>query len=247
MGNLIDLLKPKYEPVAIYRSKEVPEGAEAPMKEHCIVGSMLVPAFNGKTIAASKENVGCAGALNGLGFGGEDGEHRSSLLQIYSSGIEDRPGRSFFCCPETAKKNYADKVPVYGDGTDVVVLQPVTEAEKAGAPIDTVVFLVDPLEYSALVTLAGFFREIDDSVVRSMFALACEQIYVMPRQEGESDKPRMVLGMTEFYPRRFIDPDRMTLSMPYKLYKSLDDDCPYSFLKDEHWREAAQPKKCEHC
>ena len=69
----------------------------------------------------------------------------------------------------------------------------------------------------------------------------------MARQEGEKEIPRMVLGTTEFFTRRFIDEDRMTISMPYKLYKSLDEDCEYSFLKDDRWREAAKPKKCDKC
>ena len=247
MGKLIELLKPKYMPIAIYRAKNIPDYAETPGEDHCIVGSMLIPAFNGRTIAAKKEQVGCRGGWNGLGFGGEDPENRNKLMIGYSSGNDERPGRYFFCSPETAKKNYQDKVPVYGDGNDAIVFQPMDQAEKMYVQIEVVCFLVNPLELSALITMASFFRDIDDSVIRSSFALSCEQVYAMARQEGEKVIPRMVLGTTEFFTRRFIDEDRMTISMPYKLYKSLDEDCEYSFLKDDRWREAAKPKKCDKC
>ncbi len=246
MGNLIDLLKPKYMPVAIYRLDKIPDYGEPAEKGHCIVERLLLPSLGGKTVYADRERLGCAGALNGLGFGGEDPEHRENLLKIYSSGSEERPGRSFFCCPEIAHHNYADMIPVYGDGSGCIVFQPLDEAEKMGAPIETVMFLVDPLEYSALMTLAMFSRETGDSVLRSGFGLSCEQIYAMPRQEGESEVPRMVFALTEFYTRRYFDDERFGISMPFKLYKLMDEDCPFSFLKDDRWREAAKPK-CDKC
>jgi hypothetical protein len=246
MGRLIELLRPEYMPVAIYHLDEKPDYAEDPAERGCIVGNLLLPALEGKTLAAKRDKIGCRGAWNGLGLGGEDPEGRAALSNYYSTGKGDHPGKHYFCSPEMAMSNHQDRVPLYGTGEECVVFQPLDRAEEMGAPIETVVFLVDGLEYSAMVTLAGFSRKVGDSVVRSSFGLSCEQMYAMPRQEGESDTPRMVLGMTEIFTRRFVSPGRMALSMPYSLYKKLDEDSPSSFLKDDAWRAAATPK-CKDC
>ena len=246
MGDLVKLLKPKYNPIAIYHLDEIPDYAGEPGEGGCIVSSLLLPAMEGRTVAAKKERIGCKGAWDGLGMGGKDPEDRKTMASRYSSGMDGKEGRHYFCCPEIAENNYLSKVPVYGKGNDCVVFQPFDEAEGIGAPIETVVMIVDAVEYSAMITLASFSRKTDDSVVRSAFGLGCEQLYAMPRQEGEREVPRMVLGLTEFFTRRFIDPGRMALSMPYKLYKQLDEDSGFSFLKDDAWRESTKPK-CEHC
>ena len=245
MGNLVELLGPKYMPVAIYHLDEVPADAEAP-SGGCIVRSMLLPALEGRTVASKRDGIGCKGAWNGLGLGGEDKEGRDGLAISYSVGNADRPGRHYFCSPEVAMVNHQGRIPVYGTGDECVVFQPLDEAEAAGAPIETVVFIADPAEYSAMMTLACFSERKGDSVVRSSFGLSCEQMYAMPRQEGESDEPRMVLGMTEFFTRRFIDPGRMALSLPYNLYRKMDTDSASSFLKDGSWKEAMR-SGCDNC
>jgi len=242
MGKLIELLRPEYMPVAIYHLDEKPDYAGDPGEGGCIVSSLLLPALDGRTVAAKKDRIGCKGAWNGLGLGGEDPEGRSNLAKIYSTGNGERPGRNFFCCPEVAVSNHQDRVPVYGTGDECVVFQPMDQAEKMGAPVETVVFLVDGLEYSAMLTLACYSKRESDTAVRSSFGLSCEQMYAMPRQEGESDDPRMVLGMTEFFTRRFVSPGRLALSMSYGLYKKLDEECVSSFLKDDAWRESATAK-----
>ncbi len=246
MGKLIELLKPKCMPIAIYHTDSKPEYAGDPAEGGCFIPSILLPALDGKTVAAKKEQIGCKGAWDGLGLGGEDPEFRKGMASRYSTGLDGNEGRLYFCCPEMADDNYLSKVPVYGKGNEFVVFQPLEEAEKMNAPIETVTFIVDAVEYSAMVTLASFSRKTDDSVVRSAFGFSCEQIYAMPRQEEERETPRMVLGLTEFFTRRFFDPGQMALSMPYKLYKQMDEDCPYSFLKDDRWREATKPK-CDNC
>ncbi|MBQ7978515.1 MAG: DUF169 domain-containing protein [Candidatus Methanomethylophilaceae archaeon] len=248
MGNLIELLKPKHRPVAIYHSENKPDYAGDPAEGGCFIPLLLLPALEGKTVAAKKEQIGCKGAWDGLGLGGEDPEMRACMAKNYSSGTEERKGRFFFCSPEIAVDNYLSKVPIYGNGDEFVVFQPITEAEKVGAEPEVVVMVVDAIEYSAMVTLASFSRRTDDSVVRSAFGFGCEQMYAMARQEGEREIPRMVLGTTEFFTRRFFENGEFTLSMPYKLYKQLDEASPHSFLKENSWRESAQPKsRCCDC
>ncbi len=246
MSELVRLLKPRYMPVAIYHAKEAPPSASPPTEEHCIVASMLIPAWrDGKTVAATAGEVGCKGALDGLGLGGEGPEGRERLAKTYSVGDGERPGRRYFCSPEACMDGYIRSIPVYGTPDDVVVVQPLDEAESAGASIETVSFLVDALEMSALITMRSYFGV--SSAVRSGFFFGCEGVYSVPRHEGEREEPKLVLGMTEFYPRRFIEDGRMTVSMPYSLFKRMDEAAGSSFLSEDRWRESAQPSNKECC
>lgn len=248
MGDLLKLMKPKYTPVAIYHVKEFPKYASKPSEESCVIASMLLHAFkSGRTVAMSYDMVGCRGALNGLGLGGEEKEKRDALAVTYSVGTEEKPGRHYFCSPESARKNYFDAIPVYGSRDDIVVMQPIDEAEEMGAPVETVVFLVNPLDLSALVTMAGFIRDIDDTVIRTSFAFSCEQIFAMAKQEGEREVPRMILGLTEFYTRRFLDDDMLSISMSYKMYKEMDEKASSSFIAQDLWRNSAKPGKDSCC
>ena len=244
MNDLLKLLRPKYTPVAIYHTKEFPDYASKPSEESCIIASMLLHALKeGRTVAMSYDLVGCKGALSGLGLGGQDKQAREANVTFYCAGTEEKPGRNYFCCPEAARHNYFDVIPVYGTRDDVVVMQPIDEAEKMSAPVETVVFLVGALEFSALVTMAGYIRKTDDTVVRSAFGYSCEQIFAMAKQEGEREIPRMVLGLTEFYPRRFLDDDMLSISMPYSMYKEMDKKASSSVLAQDLWRESAKPGK----
>lgn len=248
MGSLTKYLKPRYIPVAIYHTEAFPSYASKPSGESCVIASMVLHAFReGRTVAMSSDLVGCKGALSGLGLGGQDKDARDLIAYTYSDGKDGVPGRGYFCCPEAARHNYLDVIPVYGTRDDVVVMQPIDEAEAMDAPIETVAFLVDPLELSALVTMAGHLGKTGDSVLRCSFGFSCEQLYAMARQEGERGKSRLVLGMTEFYTRRFMDEDRMTISMPYSMYREMDEKAESSFLAKYQWREAAQPDDRDSC
>jgi len=247
MGDLLRLLRPRYTPIAIYYTKGFPSYASRPSEESCVVASMMLHAFReGRTVAISRDLVGCKGALNGLGLGGDSKDARDAIASKYSAGTDD-PGKNYFCCPEAACHNYLDAVPVYGSEDDVAVMQPIDEAQEMGADIETVAFLTDPLELSALVTLAGFLGKTDDTVVRCAFGFSCEQLYAMPKQEGERERPRLVLGATEFYPRRFLDQSMMTVSMPYSMYKEMDEKAGSSFLASDQWRKSAQPGDRDCC
>ena len=67
---------------------------------------------------------------------------------------------------------------------------------------------------------------------------ACQQVYAIPRAEGESDDPHAVVGMTDMYARRFIGKDQLSFAVPYKLYQRMVDDIDDSFLMKEKFIES---------
>ncbi len=234
MGRLTQLLNLPTKAVAIYRTDYPPDGVRADHDIHCIIGALLMPcAREGKTVYAEKADIGCSGAFTGLGFGGDPG--RELLYDTYSAGIDGKPARHYFKDPEVAR-NAMEQVPVYGDGSGYVVFQPLEQAEATGAPIETVVFIVDPVHLSALVTLAGYDRISSDACdVRMIHSLSCEQIYALPRSEGSKEYPRAVIGLTELYVRCYCNEEELSFAVPYPMYRRMEANAGESFLSTSFW------------
>ena len=122
------------------------------------------------------------------------------------------------------------------DGKDVIVFEDLDSAESEGKPIEVVVFLVDPARLTALMQLAAFSKTTPGPAALMPYGHACQQIYAIPRAEGESDDPHAVVGMTDMYARRFIAKDLLSFAVPYKLYKRMDSDLDESFLTTGKFR-----------
>lgn len=245
MGKLVELLNCPTRVVAVYRTDKPPEGERASSDIHCIIGSLLMPAAkDGKTMYAEKKDIGCTGAFSGLGFGGDP--TREDRYVAFSTGNDKRTGRHYFKDPDTARK-VMDQVPVYGDGTGYIVFQPIEDALRIGTRIETVVFVVDPVRLAALSALAGYDREsVDSNYVRMVNAFSCEEIYALPRSEGAKEEPRAIIGLTEFYTRRYCKPEEMTFAVPYSMFRRMDDNAEESFLNTDFWPEKPE-KRCDYC
>ena len=238
MSLLTDILKIDNHVVAIYRSPSMPEDADAAGPKCCIPSLLVKCTRLGRKCTADREHITCHGAVSGLGFGGiPDRERTSYSLSSFPEGFEGThhgSGKKYFVNPECALSQI-DGVRDYGDGKDAIVFQDVEEAEKEGRPIEVVVFTVDPARLSALMQLAAYSKKTKGPASVAPFGHACQQIYAIPRAEGESDDPRGVIGMTDIYARRFVGTEMMTYAVPYSLYRRMMSDIPGSFLEDEKY------------
>lgn len=242
MNRLAEILKMNLHPVAIYRAPELPEDASVP-QGHCAIPSLLVKcARTGKKCAADRAHIFCHGALSGFGFGGIPSRQRSA----WSASVvpEDKregshhkgSGQSYFRTPEIAMVQL-DGIRDYGDGRDAIVFQDLDEAEAEGRPIEVVVFLADPARLTALQQLAAYSKTTPGPAAIMPFGHACQQVYAIPRAEGEGDDLHAVVGMTDMYARRFVDRDQLSFAVPYKLYQRMMDDIDGSFLQKEKFLE----------
>jgi len=68
------------------------------------------------------------------------------------------------------------------------------------------------------------------------FGFACQQIYALPRAEGEKDDPHAILGMTDMYARRFVGRDELSFAVPFKLYRRMIEDLDTSFLTEDYYQ-----------
>ena len=238
MSLLTDILKIDNHVVAIYRSPSMPEDADPAGPKCCIPSLLMKCARLGRKCTADREHVTCHGALSGLGFGGiPDRERTSYSLSSFPEGFEGThhgSGKRYFADPECARMQI-DGVKDIGDGKDAIVFQDLEDAEREGRAIEVVVFVVDPTRLSALMQLASYSKRTKGPASIAPFGHACQQIYAIPRAEGESDDPRGVIGMTDMYARRYVGTDMMTYAVPYSLYRRMIGDVPGSFLQDEKY------------
>ncbi len=237
MSRLSDYLRNDSLFVAIYHVPEAPEGSESPDQSiHCVFRSMFIPATEGRTIAARKDQMGCRGSHSGLGMGGED--DRADLSFVYSVGLGDRPGAGYYRDPGTASASLGF-VRVYGTGDDYCVMEPLEKAESRGAPIETVAILTDNVRISALSTLIGYDRS-PGPHVHMVHAFACEELYAIPKAEGDGGNGDAFLGATELYVRKFVRPEQMTFAVPYSAYKKMEDNAERTFLANGRWEKALE-------
>jgi hypothetical protein len=245
MDEIASLLMSKYHSVAIYHTREPVEGSGFLSDEHCCLPGLFFPAAReGRTACANRDALKCSGAWSGLGLGGD--YCKDSMAISYSQGTPERPGRRLFADPECAMKEFG-MVKTYGSPDDYVVCEPVDVAESRGADIEVVAFLVDPIRMFALANMVNFSRRRPGSAVKYVNALACEQLYALPKAEGESDDPAGIVGLSEFFVRRFCSSEDMTFAVPYKLYKRILDDAYKSFLTTDKWKDIAGNKDSSCC
>lgn len=239
MSSVADMIRLKHMPVAIYRAAAIPEGARVPSSGRCSVPPLFLLASKGHMTAAAKLDVKCHGALSGFGFGGIADRKRVALKmsanpEEHADGLGHGGGRREFDRPETAMLQL-DALPDYGDGEDCIVFEPYDNAKRRRASTEVVAVLADPFEISALFGLAGYSRRAPGPAAVLQHGHACEQIYSIPRKEGESDEPRAVIGMTDLFARRFVDRDLLSFAAPYQLWERMEFDAPHSFLSTERW------------
>lgn len=245
MGKIENILKLDMVPVAIYRDTEIPSDASVP-SAHCSIPSLFIKcARSGKKCAADKDHIFCHGAVSGFGFGGIPDRQRTAMrlstISPECSGEFKHEGKGDFRTPEIATLQI-EPIKDYGDGQDAIVFQSLDEALDEGRPIEVVVFLCDPTRISALTLLAGFSRLSPGPATIVPYGHACQQIYAIPRAEGETDDPRGVIGMTDLYARRFVPADMLSFAVPFKLFQRMDDDIGNSYFGKDSWPETL--KKC---
>ncbi len=243
MGRLSDLLRLENHAVAIYRSETVPEDAFVPQTGHCTIPSLFIRCVRlGGKCSADSAHSPCKGSKSGFGFGGMASRQRSAWSasvvpeEVRENIAHKSSGMSYFKDPEIALLQI-DPIKDYGDGSDAIVFQDLDDAIAEGRPIEVVAFLVDPSRLTALQQLASYSKRTPGPAAIMPFGHACQQIYAIPRAEGETDDPHAIIGMTDLYARRFVDRDKLSFAVPYCLYKRMIDDIDGSFLTKEKFED----------
>jgi uncharacterized protein (DUF169 family) len=240
----------RYSPVAILFSDEKPSTAIQFTEGRwgCAV-SMLNAAAKGRTAVFDRKTYGCIGGGAGLGFGNTYIGMPGGLEYFLSTGnkefcesemgkkiVENWPalsdGEAYKKAPEFAK-SFADALPYYDVPTEYVIFKPLEEVLPDEKP-EVIVFLSMADQISALVTLANYGRHGGDNVFVPWSA-GCHSICIIPLNEGKSDHPRGVIGLTDVSARKQVDKDLLSFSIPYKMFLEMESNVDESFLTRDEW------------
>jgi uncharacterized protein (DUF169 family) len=264
-----DALHLKYQPVCILWTDDMPDGAMGFKHGRwgCVMW-MLASAAKGKTAAFDEDTCGCWGGGVGLGFGNQYLNFPGGVECFYhflSSGndawekgrdtakmLESAAGRDFleeFCrgegymkSPEMVRR-FVEGMPIMKIPKRYVVFKPLADLDPEKEQPQTVVFLADPDQLSALVVLANYGRG-DGMNVIIPFAAGCQQIGIFPYREAQSASPRAVIGLTDISARKNIrkqlDRDLFTFAVPWGMFREMEENVEGSFLQKGAWKALLQ-------
>ena len=258
-----DALGLRFEPVAVLFREERPDGALAfaDGRRGCVMW-LFAQAALGRTVALSRETVGCQGGAVGLGFadGFPDVERHSYFLSVGVEGT-GAPGRlveQARAMPESPLKEhmlhgerywkdpaaaeaFLGMLPAPPVPPAWVVLMPLS-AVPEGEEAAVVVFVANALQTTALVQLAHYRRPSADGVIAPPGA-GCMQFHLWAAAEGEREFPRVIIGLIDPTARlavkRTLGPDVLTVAVPWRRFLEFEEDVAGSFLETDEWRELA--------
>ncbi|MCK8818081.1 DUF169 domain-containing protein [Natroniella sulfidigena] len=232
-SKIAEAIKLNREPVAILWSDQKPEDA-IQFKEGrwgCVI-SLLSQASKGKIAAFDEKTCGCVGGAKGLGFK----DYESGEIEHFLSDGEkcEREGEFYKKNPEYARK-FIKSLPDIFVSTEYVIFKPLSKVEANEEP-KAVVFLVNADQLSGLVTLANFDRPTKDNAT-IFFGAGCHSTIIEVLNQGLSEEPKGLIGLTDPSARKFIDQDLLSFSLPYQRFLELEDEVENSFLTKETWAD----------
>jgi len=265
-SKLVESLKLKFEPVAIYWTNNLPEGARqfAKGKWGCVM-MLFAQAAKGKTAAFDRETAGCMGGAVGLGFGNTyqmwaggidcfyrflssgnaDPEKAQQIIeQMGGRMTEERLdnflyGERYLKSPEIVKK-FMEFLPMIDAPEKYVVMKPLKAVDLNQEKPQVISILANPDQLSALCILAHYASDRPENVMIP-FGAGCHQIGIIPLNESKSAHPRAVIGLTDLSARNNIKKqlgrEVMAFSVPLRMFLEMEGNVEGSFLRRPTWKE----------
>lgn len=256
------VLNVRFGPVALLWTGEKPAGA-AQFKEGkwgCVMW-LFANAARGQTAVFDRNTFGCLGGGTGLGFGnqylnwwgGVDAFCRFLSTGMAEAGLTREKiqtsrgeefvenllhGERYIKSPELVRK-FLEVMPITDIPARYVVLKPLKDVDPAKETPVVVIFLADPDQLAALVVLANYARESNESVAIP-FCAGCQSIGIFPYREAKSQTPRAVIGLVDLSARKAtrkqLRRDLMTFAVPFRMFQEMEANAEESFLGKEEWR-----------
>ena len=264
---VVEKLKPKFETVLLLQSNSKPIDAmqAAKGKYFCIMTMFAKAVTTGKTIVFDRETYGCAGARAGLGFGSDYGNKAfggyDAFAAFFSKGLavaDDKEyykaitekmlpsqrrkrikGERFHSSKEKAYKWITKELPIYNFPEQYRIIKPLSKITDEEIP-ESVIFTVNPIQLTALITLVGSFTEGINVTITPQGA-ACQMIGAYVFKEARSENPKAVLGMLDLAARknvqRLLPKDVLTYSVPWKLFIHMEQEAADGLFESPIWQD----------
>jgi hypothetical protein len=265
-SSIVRNLQPEFEPVAVVWSDIIPNDAFQFKKGKfgCILYLFAEASRRGKIAGGSRDSITCTGGHAALGFGaGFDAsdEQLDRYAAVFSKGLKSTKNRASYqnqieavpkswralyeygerrhCNAELAKEWILHELPRYDIPYEYVLSKPLSLTDS-DENIRAVVFPVNPVELSGLVTLAGSVMQGTDSV-RVPQGACCNSISAFAYAEAESTAPKAVMGMLgvegrKVMRRRFRD-DILALTLPAPLFIRMEQEANDCLFQIPSWKK----------
>lgn len=264
-SRIAESIRLETEPVALLWSDTLPEDAVMFEKGKwgCVM-SLVAAAAKGKVVAFDRETYGCPGGGVGLGFGDcyrsfpggvegfcrflSDGNEHTAAGPIIATAMKNGGARQEFCDhflqgeryrknPELVK-GFLDLLPIMDIDARYVIFKPFSLLSDAEQPVSLAMF-VTPDQLSACVILANYDQARSDAAIIPHLA-ACQITGVLSYQEGASDSPRCIVGMTDISARKYLKSSLgdglLSFTVPYKRFLEMEGNVRGSFLERDTWK-----------
>ncbi len=268
MNSLIARHLPRFHPVVLLRSDQKPENAlqlEPGLQGACMMGLFARAAAEGATAVFDRDTCGCAGALVAFGFGnayltwtgGAD-----TYAALFAKGLDDAVDKKAYRAQTEPMPDYARHkfmkgerlhssrekayrwitkgLPIYDLPEKYAIFKPLSQLRPDERAL-SVIFTVNPLELSALLTLAGSIDE-ETGLTVTPQGSGCQMFGNFVFREAESEKPKAVLGLTDLavrpYVRKYIPMEYLTYSVPWSLFTALEKAAEDGVFEAGIWQEA---------
>jgi hypothetical protein len=231
---------------------------------------LVASAAMGKTAVCDRKTFGCPGGGTGVGFGNQyshlpggekclhyflasgnrawmGGRQVARLIkpfvpeEIYDDFLH---GERYVKTPDLAKK-FHEGLPKRDIPAQYIVFRPLRDVEPEKDVPRAVIFFVDPDQLSALAVLANYARE-DNENVCIPWAAGCQTLGIYAYREGESEKPRAVLGLTDLSARleirKQLGANLMTFTVPAAMFEEMEANVEGSFLERRTWQSLLEGK-----
>lgn len=114
-----------------------------------------------------------------------------------------------------------------------IVFAPLSRWEKLGTP-DLVFIFAKSDQISALVIMQGFYNGKAFNTL-APFGAACHSI-VYAAEQIDKEEPQAIMGLFDISQRNEALKDYLSITVPYKLWESMNKDLDKSCLTTHSWR-----------
>ncbi|KPU42580.1 hypothetical protein OXPF_38800 [Oxobacter pfennigii] len=225
----------RYNPISVILADDKPEGAHdynpAEMGGACVINALKLVS-DGKSICFNEAAKGCPGRMSGMGFSSEIGIPGGfEYFLSCGRGQGYPPGEKLKKTPEIAKE-FHDGLPKDKVSSEYIVLKPAEANDDA----KLVIFLANPDQLSALVTLFSYESGATDNCIVPMSS-GCASLFKLPFAELNKDNPRGVVGLVDVTVRSVLDKDILTFTVPFDAYLKMEENSKDCFMQTHTWNK----------